>query len=77
MSGYEIMICFVKKFGIIVSPSVVYSALYSLEREGLVLGIIARRGRIYGLTQEGRRSIEKTRSSIAEMENFIRLIIGG
>lgn len=77
MSGYEITIGFMKKFSIIVSPSVVYSALYSMEREGLVIGVARRRGRVYELTEEGRKAIEKTRNSVAEMQNFMRIIIVG
>ncbi len=75
LSGYEITILFVRKFGIIVSPSVVYSVLYSLERNGLVIGVARRRGRIYELTEEGGKAIEKIRNAIADMQNFIRIIL--
>jgi len=68
MSGYEMTIRFMRELDIIVSPSVVYAALYSLEREGQIVSTKQRKGRIYDLTEKGRETAEKNRDGIAGIQ---------
>lgn len=58
MSGYDVIAFIHNKFGILVSSGTVYSLLYSLEREGSIKGIWAKRKRVYELTEKGERNIE-------------------
>jgi len=58
MSGYDIIAYIHNKFGILVSSGTVYSLLYSMERDGLIRGVWAKRKRVYELTEKGERNIE-------------------
>jgi len=58
MSGYDVIAFVHNKFGILVSSGTVYSLLYSLERDGLIRGVWAKRKRVYELTEKGERNIE-------------------
>ena len=57
MSGYDAIAFIHNKFGILVSSGTVYSLLYSLERDGLIKGMWAKRKRVYELTEKGERTI--------------------
>ena len=58
MSGYDVIAYIHNKFGILVSSGTVYSLLYSMERDGLIRGVWAKRKRVYELTEKGERNIE-------------------
>ena len=58
MSGYDVIAYIHNKFGILVGSGTVYSLLYSMERDGLIRGIWARRKRVYELSEKGERNIE-------------------
>jgi DNA-binding PadR family transcriptional regulator len=45
------------RFRFLVSPSTIYSVLYSLERNGLISGALVERKRVYRLTDKGRETI--------------------
>ena len=58
MSGYDAIAFVHNKFGILVSSGTVYSLLYSLERDGLIEGMWAKRKRVYELTKKGEKTID-------------------
>ena len=72
MSGYDVMGLIHKKFDIIVSSGTIYSLLYSMEREGLIKGVLDQRTRIYELTEKGKRDIETITKANEEIQNFMR-----
>jgi len=57
-----------ERFDVMISPGTVYSLLYSLEREGLIMGIDKPRKRMYKLTENG----EKTQKTIVESNTQIQ-----
>ena len=58
MGGYDVILFIQKKFGILISSGTIYSALYFLEREGLIKDLFKKRKRMYSLTDKGENKIE-------------------
>jgi DNA-binding PadR family transcriptional regulator len=56
LSGYDVMAFVHDRFRFLVSPSTIYSVLYSLERNGLISGALVERKRVYRLTDKGRKT---------------------
>ncbi|MGD6853113.1 MAG: PadR family transcriptional regulator [Candidatus Bathyarchaeia archaeon] len=75
MNGYEITAFIIKKFGITISTSVVYSTLYSMERDGLVKGDCNRRGRVYELTSKGNKTLENVQDELEQIQFFINKLL--
>jgi DNA-binding PadR family transcriptional regulator len=76
MNGYEMTVHFTRKFGIIMNPSVIYTTIYSMERDGLVMAITRKRGRIYELTRSGEQTILNVQDGMVDLQNLLKLIIG-
>jgi PadR family transcriptional regulator PadR len=76
VNGYDMTIFFMKKFGAAISTSTVYSTLYSMERNGLVKGKYNRRSRVYELTEKGKNTLEDARSTLEEIQGFIKTLVG-
>lgn len=53
ISGYDVIKSLHRKFHFLSSPGTVYSILYSLERQSLILGEVLQRKRVYILTAKG------------------------
>jgi DNA-binding PadR family transcriptional regulator len=75
MTGYEINSFFVKKFGILIGPSMVYSKLYSMERKGWVRCARNRAGRVYSLTEQGQKIVDSMTSMAEEIQAFIKILL--
>lgn len=60
VSGYEILNYLRQKFDVPFSPGTIYTAIYSLERHGLIKGDGPEIGRSYELTNEGGKMIDTT-----------------
>jgi len=75
MSGYAITLSFAKKLGIIINPSIVYSKLTLMEREGLVSCAQSRRGRVYKTTDSGKKSLENTINSVDRVYGIIEKLL--
>lgn len=58
MSGYDLVVLTSKKFYVTMSPGIVYSTLYSMERKGLIEGGNRRRKRVYNLTPKGKETLD-------------------
>ena len=56
MSGYDAMLFINEKFDILISPGMIYSALYNLEREELVESKSISIKRTYKLTEKGKKN---------------------
>lgn len=57
LSGYDIIVFIHDRFRVLMSSGTVYSLLYALERDGLVIGAWNERKRIYRLTTKGDETI--------------------
>jgi DNA-binding PadR family transcriptional regulator len=71
MSGYDIIAYIHNKFGILVSSGTVYSLLYSMERDGLIRGIWAKRKRVYELSEKGEQNIEAILNANDKIKSLI------
>ena len=74
-SGYDVIDFIHTKFGFLMSSGTVYSLLYSMERNGLIRSIWARRKRVYTLTDKGRETIDVLSQSKEEIQRFMRNLI--
>jgi DNA-binding PadR family transcriptional regulator len=64
VSGYQIVTYIHKELDILVSPGMIYSALYSLERQNLVEANNDQGKRTYKLTKKGESETQKIKDSI-------------
>jgi DNA-binding PadR family transcriptional regulator len=71
MTGYGINNYFMKKVEDAASPSTVYSGLASLERKGWIKCVRSGSGRVYGLTEEGKKIANNMGSTAEEIKRFI------
>jgi DNA-binding PadR family transcriptional regulator len=69
-SGYDVVVFIHKKFGIQVSSGTVYSALYSLERNGLIKGALSSRKRINKLTDKGEEALQAIQKARRELQRL-------
>lgn len=58
-SGYEVVGYFHRKFDILLSAGTVYSTLYLLERQNLIEGNMNQTKRVYKLTNQGEKFLDK------------------
>ena len=71
MSGYGINKALIKKFGLIIGPSTIYSKLKTLENKGLVECEICPSGKIYSITSEGERIERKKEVIMSKIHGYL------
>ena len=71
MSGYEIDKSLVKKFGLMIGPSTIYSKLSTLEKQGFISCATSRSGKVYSLTEEGKQLQANTESVLDDVCSFL------
>lgn len=71
MTGYGINNYFMKKVGDEANPSTVYACLSLLERKGWIKRVRSRRGRAYGLTEEGAKIANNMPDTLEEAKRFM------
>lgn len=74
ISAYDVIALFHKEFHVLMSSGIVYSTLYSLERDGLIQGNWARRkrgARVYTLTEKGEKTIQAFLNVNEKIQVFI------
>lgn len=76
-SGYDVIVFTHKRFHILMSPGTAYSALYSLERDGLIQGNFVRRARVYTLTAKGRKNIQAFLDVNDKIKKFVTDFLRG
>ena len=74
LSGYDVVGLIHKRYGMLVSSGIVYSLLYSMERNGLIKGIQNQRKRTYTLTKKGERDIQVIMKANTEIQSCLRNI---
>ena len=71
MTGYGINKYFMEKVGNTANPSTIYSTLAALERESLIKCIQNQNGRVYILTDQGKKTREYAENIDEESKKFI------
>jgi len=77
LSGYDIIGLVHKRFNVLVSSGTVYSLLYSLERDGLVVADLESRKRVYTLTDKGKQTLETVGRANGEINGLVQNLISG
>ncbi len=72
MSGYEVNKALVKKFGLMIGPSTIYSKLTTLEEQGLLLCTKNRSGKVFGLTNDGKQIEANMETVLDNIFEYIR-----
>ena len=75
LSGYDIIGLVHKRFDVLVSSGTVYSLLYSLERNGLVIADMDNRKRVYTLTSKGEETLETVSRANGEIHGLLQNLI--
>jgi len=75
INGYAIIEYVFRKFNILVSPGVVYSTLYAMERAGLIAGRWNGRKRVYHIAPEGKKVIKTIRERFDIMNSIFQELI--
>ncbi len=76
VNGYGLTVFFMKKFGVIMSTSTVYSTLYTMERNGLIKCRRSWSGRVYELTEKGKETLKDSRNKLEMIPTFIKTLAG-
>ena len=71
LSGYDVITFVHDKFRLLVSSGTVYSVLYSLERKGLIAGVQMYRRRLYKLTDNGEKMINRMMNASDETQYLV------
>lgn len=71
MSGYEINKALVKKFGLMIGPSTIYSKLNTLEKQGFIGCATSRSGKVYSLTEDGKQLKANTEQILNDVCSFL------
>lgn len=76
VSGHDMIALIQKRFHLLVSSGTIYSLLYSMERNGLIEGVMTCRKRVYRLTEKGKETLENILESSDEIPLFMKSILG-
>ena len=72
MSGYDVISHIHKTYGILTSSGTIYSLMYSLERDGVIKGVVNQRKRVYSLTEKGKQNIKVITKANREIQRFLK-----
>ena len=75
MNGYEFVEYVQQKYGILISAGTMYTMLYYLERQGLLKGEWCSGKRVYRLTPQGGKTVEKIMDSKEEIKRFLGTLL--
>jgi DNA-binding PadR family transcriptional regulator len=75
LSGYDVIAYIHNKYNILVSSGTIYSLMYSLERNGLVMGAWQEKKRTYKLTDKGKKTIEAILSAEGRIKIFVANVL--
>ena len=76
MTAYEIDNAILKKFGVKRSPNMVYTKLAAMERKGLIICAHSKHGRIYSITEKGRKKADTIPSIVEEIQRSAPILLG-
>lgn len=75
LSGYDLLLEFNERFGIVLSPGTVYSTLSNMERDRLIASEVHSRKRVYKLTGEGREALDEVLGDVQKLDGFIQSLL--
>lgn len=75
IGGYDIIKYLHRKFHFLPSSGTVYSHLYAMEREGLLIGKQNGRKRVYTLTQEGEETAKIILNAEDRIVRFMSIVL--
>jgi len=75
VGGYNFIALIHRKFQIMISSGTVYSALYYLERDGLIKGMQTSNKRVYKLTDKGEETIKAILKNREKIQNFMSTLL--
>ena len=75
MTGYAITTFLVRELGTPISVGKVYNILYSMELNGLIKCVWNKPGRVYSLTERGRKIAENNPETAKEIEAFLETLL--
>jgi len=76
LTGYKISRVFLKKFGVLISPSMIYANLKTLEKKGWIKCNRKQNGRTYSLTEQGRKIVQNMTDITQEIRSSIIIMLG-
>jgi DNA-binding PadR family transcriptional regulator len=76
LTGYKISRLFVKKFGVLISPSMIYSNLNILEKKRWIKCSRKHDRRTYSLTEQGQKIVENMTTITQEIRSSIIIMLG-
>ena len=77
MTGYGVSASLLSEFNVNISPDTIYHALYSMERKGLLQCVRNRPGRMYSLTENGRKVADLIPSTVQNIQIFMKKLLCG
>jgi DNA-binding PadR family transcriptional regulator len=77
ISGYDVLSHFHEKFNFVINVGTVYSVLYSMERDGLIIAKKFDKKRVYTLTPKGEATIKVIDDSSKILESFLASLLCG
>ena len=75
LSGYDVITFIHNRFRFLVGSGIVYSLLYSMERDGLIEGSWDQGKRVYTLTTKGEKTIETILNANEKILYFMKNIL--
>jgi DNA-binding PadR family transcriptional regulator len=75
MTGYEINRLFLKKHRIFVAPSTIYAKLAFIEQKGWIECVKTDAGKVYGLTENGRKVTDRMIDITREIHGFLKIML--
>jgi len=75
MSGYDAIGYIHNKFGVLLSSGTIYSHLYALERDDLIIGAWNKTKRVYELTEKGEQTLENVSSENGEILSTLKKVL--
>ena len=75
LTGYKISRVFLKKFGVLISPSVIYTNLKTLEKKEWIKRNHKQNGQTCSLTEQGQKIAENITNITQEIRNSIKAML--
>jgi DNA-binding PadR family transcriptional regulator len=75
LGGYDVIELLHKKFDVLISSGTVYAILYSMERDGLIMGEKTKNKRVYMLTEKGENKIKAISEVKANILDLLTKIV--
>jgi DNA-binding PadR family transcriptional regulator len=75
LGGYDVIELLHQKFDVLMSSGTVYAILYSMERDGLIMGEKTKNKRVYMLTEKGENKIKAISEVKANILDLLTKIV--